>query len=95
VALTTFPIAPLSLDPTSFSARVVDSAGKPVSGAQVNLSLAMPTMDMGENKVTLHEDAASIYAGTGRFTMSGTWRVTVTAIKSKVRATQEFFFQVK
>jgi len=79
-----------SLDPTRLTVRVTDAAGKSVSGADVTLRLDMPAMPMGENAVRTRETTAGTYAGMGRFTMAGAWRVTVTASKGPERATQAF-----
>lgn len=95
LALATMPRLPRSLDPAALVVRVTNRMGKPVSGAKVIVSLAMPTMDMGENKVTMNEGAEGTYAGTGRFTMAGAWRVTVSVSEGADSATQAFPLQVQ
>lgn len=95
LALEMMPRPATSLDPTALTVRVTDAAGKPVSGAAVALRLDMPAMPMGDNAVTARETTAGAYAGTGRFTMAGAWRVTVTAVKGPERATQAFPVEVR
>lgn len=90
LALEMTPRLPKSLDPTALTVRVTDAGGKAVSGATVFLHLDMPAMAMGRNEVKARETQAGVYVGTGRFTMAGAWRVTVTASKGSERATQVF-----
>jgi nitrogen fixation protein FixH len=90
LALTTTPDKPMALDPTQFTVRVTDAAGRPVRGATVTVGLAMPTMPMGDNAVALHETHSGVYAGSGRFTMAGAWRVTAAAASGQERAVQSF-----
>jgi len=72
------PAHPRQLDPTGLEVHLTDASGKPVSGAIITASLTMPTMDMGRNQVAL-SGAGGAYKGAGRFTMSGSWLVTITA----------------
>jgi len=95
LALDMTPRRAASLDPTVLTVRVTDVAGKSVSGAAVTLRLDMPAMPMGDNVVTTHRTTAGTYAGTGRFTMAGAWRVTVTASKGLERATRAFPVEVR
>ena len=95
LALDTTPRSVRSLDPTVLAVRVTDAAGRPVSGAAVTLHLDMPAMAMGDNAVAARETAVGIYAGTGRFTMAGAWRVTARAVKGQERATQVFPVEVR
>ncbi len=95
LALGMTPRPATSLDPTALTVRVTDAAGRPVSGAAVTLRLDMPAMPMGDNAVTTHETTAGTYAGTGRFTMAGAWRVTAAAAKGPERAAQTFPVEVK
>lgn len=90
LTLDTTPRLPASLDPTVLTVRVTDAGKKPVRGAIVTLQLDMPAMPMGRNEVMARETQAGTYVGTGRFTMAGAWRVTVTAVKGTERATQVF-----
>ncbi len=95
LTLETTPRPPTSLDPTTFTVQVTDAAGKPVSGATATAWLFMPGMDMGDDTVTLREKANGTYAGTGRFTMAGAWRVTVSVSKGADHATQSFDLTTK
>ncbi|MBV9850756.1 MAG: FixH family protein [Armatimonadetes bacterium] len=90
IALATRPPVPRQLDPTQFTIMVKDAHGRPISGATVTADLTMPGMDMGENKVALTPQAPGTYAGAGRFTMAGSWRVTVTAVRANDRSAQSF-----
>lgn len=74
------PRQPRQLDPVQFQVKISDKNWKPVSGAAVTVQLAMPAMDMGRNEIKLREAAPSgTYTGIGRFTMPGSWQVTVAA----------------
>ena len=95
LALDIRPRSVRSLDPIALTVRVTDVAGKPVRGAVVTLRLDMPAMPMGDNGVTTREMAAGIYAGTGRFTMAGAWRVTASAAKGPERAVRAFPVEVR
>jgi hypothetical protein len=90
MALEITPHPVTSLDPTQFSVRLRDLSGKPVSGAKIQITLAMPSMPMGDNTQTLRETRAGEYGGTGRFTMAGAWRVTVTAALGREQAIHIF-----
>lgn len=95
LALDMTPHPATSLDPTRLTVRITDAAGKPVREADVALRLDMPAMPMGRNEIKARETQAGIYAGTGRFTMAGAWRVTVTAVKGPQRATQAFSIEAR
>jgi hypothetical protein len=64
---------------TNFRVAVKRTLGRPVDGAQVEASLAMPLMDMGKNQFPLTPAGNGQYTGTGEFNMAGEWEVTVTA----------------
>jgi len=66
-----------------------------VRGATVSLRLEMPAMAMGDNVVTTRETAAGTYAGMGRFTMAGAWRVTASAAQGPARTKQAFPVEVR
>lgn len=72
------PKTPRSLDPIQFTVRVFDVQGQPQTAKTVTLGLAMPTMDMGKNDVSLKPTGPGVYTGTGRLTMAGGWWATVT-----------------
>ena len=94
ISLQIVPAKPRQLDPTLFTVKVVDRSGKPTSGAKLTVNLAMPTMDMGRNAVVMNAQKPGQYGGTGRFTMAGSWGVTVTAEKGKDRTSQIFPVEV-
>ena len=50
-----------------------------MDGAQVEVSLVMPLMDMGKNQFALKPAGNGEYQGTGEFSMAGEWKVIVTA----------------
>lgn len=72
----------------TFQASLTDASGKPVSDAQVTVTLvmpAMPSMNMPEmrNSFALAWSAdRQIYAGKGKVPMSGSWSATVEARKN-------------
>ena len=94
ISLQTLPAKPRQLDPILFTIKVMDRSGKPTSGAKLTVNLAMPTMDMGRNAVVMNAQKPGQYGGTGRFTMAGSWGVTVTAEKGKDRTSQIFPVEV-
>ena len=95
VTLDITPTPATSLDPTRFMVHLRDAAKNPVRGASVKINLDMPAMPMGDNSQTLSETKAGDYGGTGRFTMAGTWRVTVTASAGPEQTIQGFPVQVR
>jgi nitrogen fixation protein FixH len=90
IALSATPVVPRQLDPAQFRVQVTDHAGKPVTGAQVIVQLAMPSMDMGRNQIAAQAGAAGVYTASGRFTMPGDWQVTVQADKGAAHQSQSF-----
>jgi nitrogen fixation protein FixH len=80
---------------TTFTIRLTDAKGHPVSGAAVSASLVMTDMDMGRNVVNAKPKSPGVYAGTGQFTMSGSWNVVVTASKGTEKSVKTFPFAVK
>ncbi len=95
VALSVSPQPTKQVDPATFTVRVTDATGQPVTGATVAVSLNMPGMDMGENKIMTAMQSSGTYVGTGRITMSGAWQATVTAAKGADKTTQAFPVQVQ
>jgi nitrogen fixation protein FixH len=95
IALTSAPASPRQLDPAQLNVQIAGSSGRPVSGASVNVQLAMPAMDMGQNQVTAQAGAAGVYTATGRFTMPGDWQVTVQADKGALHQSQSFPITVR
>jgi len=82
------PTQPNPSKPAKFSAHVTDADGKPVSGAEVNVSLVMKEMDMGKNEFKLGDKGNGDYQGEGKFGMAGQWDVVVTAKQGGKTATQ-------
>ena len=80
-------IVSLAMDPaqprfgrkTNFRVTAKQTLGTPVEGAQVEISLVMPLMDMGKNQFPLKPVGSGEYEGAGEFTMAGEWEVVVTA----------------
>jgi Cu(I)/Ag(I) efflux system membrane fusion protein/cobalt-zinc-cadmium efflux system membrane fusion protein len=71
----------------TFRAKLVDSGGSPVSGAQVTVTYVMPAMPaMGmagmRDVYTLSDKGGGLYEGPGNIKMGGTWQVTVLATKN-------------
>jgi len=73
------PPLPVMSKKTTFHVKLTDSAGAPVSDAEVGASLVMPMMDMGKNELRLAPSGTGEYTGAGQFTMSGEWEIVVTA----------------
>ena len=64
---------------------VKDTSGKPITGAQVEVTLFMPQMGSMApmtSKGTLAESGNGIYAGQIEFQMAWTWQTTVTVRKN-------------
>ena len=90
MSLTTEPSPPITDKNTVFRLKLMDEAGKPVSGAAVRAALKMTTMDMGKNEVELVAKGGGEYAGTGKFTMAGPWTIDVNA-RMENRSGQQSF----
>jgi membrane fusion protein, copper/silver efflux system len=70
--------------------KLTDSAGKPISSAQVSVTFymaAMPAMGMAamRNTSTLSDTGNGLYEGEAKLESGGTWQVTITAEKSGQR----------
>lgn len=94
ITLQMTPAKPRQLDPTAFTVQLTDRAGKLIPNAVVTADLAMPTMDMGRNSVVLNPVEPGRYGGTGRFTMAGSWIVTLRASRGKEVSQQAFPVEV-
>ena len=86
VELTTEPNPPHQ-GTNTFSVKLADSSGAPISGAEVTgiFSVpAMPAMGMAGIRVsvTLNEKGAGVYEGSGQLGSSGKWQVTILAKKN-------------
>ena len=79
MALAMDPSQPKFARKTQFRVTIKRTLGSPVEGAQVEVSLVMPLMDMGKNQFTLKPAGNGEYEGTGEFSMAGEWEVVVTA----------------
>ena len=83
VTLQSEPAIPKGGSEGTFHVRITGPDGKPVSDAQVQMTLimpAMPSMGMGEMRSMI--DLAwngSEYAGKGSVAMAGPWNITVEA----------------
>lgn len=77
------------------TASIQDAAGQPVEGAEVEISLNMTTMKMGENISRLSQKEPGVYTGKAVFTMKGPWEVVLRASKGSERATKMFRYTVK
>lgn len=95
VALQLSPPSPRQLDVTTFTVRLKNSRGQPISEARVLIDLSMPAMEMGRNQVTPVLHGQGVYIGTGRFTMAGEWQATITVSGHGRRTTQAFPLQVR
>jgi hypothetical protein len=81
VAFRSDPATPQGGAEAALHVSVQDAAGKPLTDAQVQVTLfmpAMPAMGMGEMRETATlTSSGSEYAGSIKVPMSGTWTVTV------------------
>ncbi|MGH9771844.1 MAG: efflux RND transporter periplasmic adaptor subunit [Candidatus Acidiferrales bacterium] len=85
VELTTEPNPPHK-GTNTFSVKLADSNGAPISGAEVSVTLVMPAMPaMGmaamRTAVPLSDKGNGMYEGSGQLESGGTWQVTILAKK--------------
>ena len=80
VLLRTEPAPPRS-GKNNFEVTVKDAAGKPITDADVSLTLVMPAMPGMASTVRLASAGNGAYKGSGTIGMSGGWDVTVTATR--------------
>jgi RND family efflux transporter MFP subunit len=83
VELTTEP-SPAQKGANTIRVKLTDTAGKPIAGAQVNVTFfmaAMPAMGMAAMKTVVQasDKGGGIYEGNGALGSGGTWQVTITA----------------
>ncbi len=64
-----------------------DAAGKPVSGADVEVVLTMVDMDHGETKFAAAQLKPGVYQAKPKFMMEGKWNIEVRARKGTASAT--------
>ncbi len=86
----------ISGDPaTQVTLLLQDHAGQQVNGAQVHISLAMVTMDMGNSDYTAQALGQGRYQTKVAFVMIGQWQVTVTiTLSGSAPATTAFTVDV-
>lgn len=95
VLLTLTPAMPRALDAVVFTVHVTGKDNRPVAGAKVTADLSMPGMEMPPNTVSLTPTTPGTYTGQGRFSMPGTWAVTVTALDKGKRIVTTFPITVR
>ncbi|PYU20975.1 MAG: efflux RND transporter periplasmic adaptor subunit, partial [Acidobacteria bacterium] len=83
VELTTAP-SPPQKGTNTIRVKLTDQAGKPIAGAQVNVTFfmaAMPAMGMAVMKTVIQasDEGGGMYEGNGALGSGGTWQVTITA----------------
>jgi RND family efflux transporter MFP subunit len=83
VELTTEP-SPPQKGANTIRVKLTDVAGKPIAGAQVNVTFfmaAMPAMGMAAMKTVVQasDKGGGVYEGNGALGSGGTWQVTITA----------------
>jgi len=83
VELTTLP-SPPQKGANTVRVKLTDTAGKPIAGAQVNVTFfmaAMPAMGMAAMKTVVQasDKGGGMYEGNGALGSGGTWQVTITA----------------
>ena len=93
IAFTSSP-KPTKVGDNAFEVTVKDSAGMPVTGADVSVLLfmpAMPAMKMPEmrNEMKLKHAGAGKYTGSGPVMMAGTYTVTVSVKESGAEVGQK------
>lgn len=67
-----------------------DSAGQPIEGADVVLTMDMPSMPMGVNRPVADPAGGGRYKVTTAFSMEGDWVITVDATAGGTRYTAVF-----
>ncbi len=86
ITLTTTP-SPLGLGQNRFDVTITDGSGRPISDADVVLSLVMPADSKTKHpemrtEGKLNTAGGGKYSGVAMVTMAGTWDITVTATQS-------------
>ena len=79
-----------------FRVKLTTADGKPISGAQVNVTFfmaAMPAMGMAamRTSVDLADKGAGVYEGKGMLDSGGTWQVTLTAQQNGAKIANKQF----
>lgn len=78
IALTLDPAVPHAGSAQRYALSVSDTSGKAVSGAHVQLTLTMATMDMPPIHLTATPSGNGVYTATGALSMPGEWHADVT-----------------
>jgi hypothetical protein len=86
------PYPPTGGGPSTFTVKLTDASGQPVSDATLSLDLTMPEMWMPPNQVNLAAGEAGSYQASGYFTMRGLWRIEVILLRDGQK--QSVFFEV-
>lgn len=95
VELTSDPTPPRSGQASTLRARVTDEAGAPVAGAKV--AMQREHLEAAHDRPTSDatEGEPGLYTARANFSMSGKWKVTVTADGPQGRAQRDFEIQVQ
>ena len=81
--------------PADLRITVSDAAGKPVTGAAVELVTTMIDMDHGEHKSPAKVTAPGVYEGKVNFFMVGSWNLDVRVSKGAQAKAQKVRFDIK
>lgn len=92
--LATQPPVPGVGGDTTFTLRVRDGQGHPLTGASARLALEMTFMNMGSQVVQLGERSPGVYVGQGRFPMGGDWDCRALVQRGAVRGEQIFHYKI-
>lgn len=84
------PFPPASRKKIAFGIKLADAQGSAIDGAQVQISLIMPLMNMGKNEFTAAPAGDGAYSGYGTFPMEGIWIVQTNVVKNNHKARFEF-----
>lgn len=71
------PANGLKVGDNTLQFTILDSSGKPVTGARVNATVEMTSMDMGSSHPAVRGDANGRYTVPVKLAMQGPWRITL------------------
>jgi hypothetical protein len=94
VSLKITPYPPQGRNPTNLDIAVADSAGFPVSDAQVRLNLTMPAMPMPPNQPNAQAAGNGHYTASTRMGMPGQWQIAVLITRNGQQQRADFFAEV-
>jgi len=94
VSLKIAPYPPQGRNPTTLDVTVIDSAGLPVTDAQVRLNLTMPAMPMPPNQPTAQPTGDGHYSASTRMGMRGEWQIAVQITRNGQQQKADFFAEV-